>query len=277
MKLAVNYSPQAAELLRDELIDIDLFKCPDWNGLLAKARSVAPVYVHFPLVTGELKDADLARVETLLDATDTSYVNVHLNATSENFPGMAVNTRDPRDLQKVTDWLVNEVAYLTAYFGAERVIAENLIYRGYTLNILRPTVLPEVVSTVVRETGCGLLLDLSHARIAAHYLAVEDPNVELWDYLESLPLHHLKELHLTGILFFEERVRDHFGFTPSDWKAMRRAFEHIHSGSWATPETVAFEYGGIGEAFEWRSEKAVLHRDLTELRSMLRSSQPVAP
>ncbi len=276
MKLAVNYSPQAAELLQSGLIDIDLFKCPDWAGLLAEAGRVAPVYVHFPLTTGELRDADLDRVETLLNATDTPYVNVHLKATNQTFPNMALNTRDPHDIQQVTDWLITEVRRLTAHFGSERVIAENLIYRGHTLDTLRPAALPEVVSAVVRETGCGLLLDLSHARIAAHYLAVEEPGVALWDYLAAFPLHRLKELHLTGILFFEERVRDHFGFTPSDWKIVRRAFQHIRAGRWATPETVAFEYGGIGEIFEWRSETGVLQRDLNELRGLLDSSRPVA-
>ncbi|CAN5892090.1 hypothetical protein BH24DEI2_BH24DEI2_11390 [soil metagenome] len=88
-----------------------------------------------------------------------------------------------------------------------------------------------------------------------------------------MPLHRLKELHLTGILFCEERVRDHFGFTESDWTVMRRAFEHIRAGRWATPETVSFEYGGIGEIFEWRSEKAVLERDLTGLRALLESTE----
>ncbi len=272
MKLAVNYSPQAAELLRAGAVNVDLFKCPDWDGLIEEAGSVAPVYVHFPLVTGELQDADLARVETLLDKTDTPHVNVHLKATPKNFPDMKLDTRAPHDVQQVTDWLIKEVARLTGHFG-KRVIAENLIYRGHTLNTLRPAALPEVVSAVVAETGCGMLLDLSHARIAAHYLAVESSGVALWDYLEALPLHRLAELHLTGILFFEERVRDHFGFTGSDWKVMARAFEHIRTGRWATPETVAFEYGGVGAPFEWRSEKAVLKKDLTGLRKLLDSAE----
>ncbi|CAN5892055.1 hypothetical protein BH24DEI2_BH24DEI2_11380 [soil metagenome] len=162
MNLAVNYSPQAADLLRGGHIHVDLFKCPDWDDLLAEAQAVAPVYVHFPLVTGELQDADLARVETLLTKTDTPYVNVHLKATNLHFPNMKLNTRAPHDVQQVTDWLITEVGRLTTHFGEKRVIAENLIYRGYTLDTLRPAVLPEVVSAVVRETGCGMLLDLSH-------------------------------------------------------------------------------------------------------------------
>ena len=185
VKLAVNYSPQAAELLRDGFINIDLFKCPDWDDLIADARADAPVYVHFPLTTGELQDADLARVEHLLTETDTPYINVHLKATNKDFPNMALNSRDSHDIQQITDWFISEVGRLTTHFGAERIIAENLIYRGHTLNTLRPAVLPEVISAVIIETGCGLLLDLSHARIAAHYLAVEEPGMELWDYLSS--------------------------------------------------------------------------------------------
>ncbi|HLV36123.1 MAG TPA: hypothetical protein VKY59_13445, partial [Spirillospora sp.] len=53
MKFALNYSPQAAELLRAGDIDIDLFKCPDWPHLIEQARQQRPVYIHFPLVAGQ--------------------------------------------------------------------------------------------------------------------------------------------------------------------------------------------------------------------------------
>ena len=35
---------------------------------------------------------------------------------------------------------------------------------------MRPSVEPEVITRVVEESGCGLLLDISHARIVANYL-----------------------------------------------------------------------------------------------------------
>lgn len=52
MEFAVNYSLAAADLLREEQIQVDLFKCPAWPDLIAAAQEVHPVYVHFPLRVG---------------------------------------------------------------------------------------------------------------------------------------------------------------------------------------------------------------------------------
>ena len=269
MKLAVNYSPQAAELLQEAKIAFDLFKCPDWDGMIAEAQALKPLYVHFPLITGKLGEVDLERVERLLEQTQTPFVNVHLVATPKDLD-LPITTQEAAHVEQITDWLISEVSTLVKRFGAERVIAENVIYRGFGLDMLRPTVLPNVIRNVVETTGCGLLLDLSHARIAAHYLSVDAPGVELWDYLNGLPLARLKELHVTGVHFHSERLRDHLGFNPPDWQVAEKAFKFIHEGRWATPHTVALEYGGSGEGFAWRSEKAVLARDVPRLHALVK-------
>ena len=274
MKLAVNYSPQTADLLQTGEIALDLLKCPDWDDLIAEARVLKPLYVHFPLGTGKLDEVDLGRVERLLEQTQTPFVNVHLVATPGDLD-LPVTTQAPAHVEQVTDWLIREVTRLTERFGAERVIAENVIYRGFGLDVLRPVVVPGVIRTVVEVTGCGLLLDLSHARIAAHYLSVDEPGVELWDYLETLPLARLKELHVTGVHFHSERLRDHLGFSRWDWQVIEKAFEAISEGHWATPQVVAFEYGGIGPGFAWRSEQAVLARDVPRLYALVKDADPV--
>ena len=269
MKLAVNYSPQVAELLKTGEVALDLFKCPDWDDLIAEASALKPLYVHFPLVTGRLDEVDLGRVERLLEQTQTPFVNVHLFATPDDLD-LPVTTQAPAHVERVTDWLISEVTKLTERFGAERVIAENVIYRGFGEDIVRPVVLPSVIRNVIEATGCGLLLDLSHARIAAHYLSVDEPGIELWAYLSDFPLSRLKELHVTGVHFHTERVRDHLGFSAWDWQVIEKAFGAIREGRWATPQVVAFEYGGIGKDFEWRSEKAVLARDVPQLHTLVK-------
>jgi uncharacterized protein (UPF0276 family) len=52
---------------------------------------------------------------------------------------------------------------------------------------------PAFISSVVEETGCDFLLDLAHARVAAHYQG--EP---VRDYLERLPLGRLVEIHVSG-------------------------------------------------------------------------------
>ncbi len=52
MQFALNYSPQAADLVWAGQIDIDLFKCPPWTEMTAAAQAIRPVYVHFGLQAG---------------------------------------------------------------------------------------------------------------------------------------------------------------------------------------------------------------------------------
>ena len=274
MELAVNYSPQAAALLAEGRVQVERFKCPDWDDLIAEASARSPVYVHFPLHTGALETADLERVERLLERTGTPFVNVHRVATPTDLPEVPLASGRPEHLRRVADWLAEEVSRLTARFGAPRVIAENVIYRGFGGDTLRAAVLPEVVHRVCEETGCGLLLDLSHARISAHYLGVDAPGAGLWEYLGGFPRARLRELHLSGIHFQDERVRDHLSLTASDRAVMGRFFAALRRGEWREPETVALEYGGLGELFAWRSERGVLERDLAYLRALQRD-EPV--
>jgi len=80
MKLAVNYSPKASELVRSGEIQIDLFKCFDDARVAAKAQGELACYVHFALYAGrgEMGQVDWDRVKGLVESTSTPYVNMHL-------------------------------------------------------------------------------------------------------------------------------------------------------------------------------------------------------
>ena len=276
MDFAINYSPQAAELLKQGDINIDLFKCPDWSELIAEASALAPIYVHFPLVAGHpsLYKTDWGRVERLLEETSTPFVNIHLEVIADVYPDMAINTKDPHNGERLTERLIEDVRAVAERFGPERVVAENVIYRGHRRNVLRPCVQPHVIRTVLEETGCGLLLDLSHARISAHYLGVEEAGVTLETYLAALPLERLKELHLTGIHLHRDKLSDHLPLTDFDWDVTERAFERIHSGAWGEPRTVAFEYGGVGSNFAWRSRREVIAEQVPRLYRLAHAKTP---
>ncbi len=265
-KLAVNYSPQAATLRLSGDLPIDLYKCPDWPDLIGEATGedrAQPVYVHFPLVAGDgsLENVDWPRVARLLDETHTPFVNLHLAPHAKTFQG------DPESAaarERVLGALRKEIEGVGARFGAERVILENVPYYGEEGDRLRLGVLPETVTGLVHDTGCGFLFDLSHARISAHYLGVDEK-----DYIAALPLDKLRELHITGVQMHEGRLRDHLPLTENDWEATAWAFAHIHRGAWARPGVVALEYGGIGPTFEWRSDKGVLAEQVPRLCTLV--------
>ncbi|OGO42157.1 MAG: hypothetical protein A2W36_05305 [Chloroflexi bacterium RBG_16_58_14] len=274
MELAINYSPAAAKLVKKKDLPIDRFKCPDWPWMVEEALRLKPVAVHFTLSagSGKLHETDWELVGRLMEQTGTPYVNMHIDPLQKDFPGIPLDTRDPAHVQLVTERLVQDVGAAFERFGADKMIAENVTYYGPDNpkisthdKTLRPGVLPEVIRTLLDETGCGLLLDIPHARIAAHYLGVNER-----EYFASLPVERIKEMHVTGLHTLENGyLQDHLAMLESDWPSLDWVLERIHSGEWATSWLLAFEYGGVGKKFEWRSDPQVIAAQVPQLAQRL--------
>jgi uncharacterized protein (UPF0276 family) len=274
MNLAINYSPAAAKLVGEANLPIDHFKCPDWPWMVDEASTLKPVAVHFTLnaSSGRLHKADWELVERLREQTGTPFINLHIDPLQKDFPGIPLDTTDPAHVSLVTNKLVQDVGAVVERFGAENVIAENVTYYGpdspqiaMADKTLRPGVLPEVIHQVLDETGCGLLLDIPHARIAAHYLGMDEQ-----EYLQSLPVERIKEMHVTGLHVLENGyLQDHLPMLDSDWPSLDWVLERIRSGEWASPWMLAFEYGGVGKKFEWRSDPQVIATQVPQLAQRL--------
>lgn len=273
MEFAINYSPQAAALVEAGTIHIDRFKCPDWPDLIAEARQIAPVYVHFALTAGGgLANIDWAFIEQMLADTDTPYVNLHLAPSAADFPKFY----DPLFLteaqrEEVIARMIADVTLFTTRFGPSRVVVENIPYRGQgdevkkKKRILRPCVEPDVFTRVLDATGARLLFDLSHARITADTLGL-DPAT----YIEAFPLARLKELHITGIQMIDGVPNDHMHFTDEDWRWFEWFMARIHAGRIAEPTIVAFEYGGVTPKFDWRSRTDVIESHVPRMLAEMR-------
>lgn len=263
MQFALNYSPQAASLLDAGALDIDRFKCPDWPDLIAAARAYRPVYVHFELRTDRrhLTAETLDAAARWRDETSTPYINAHIIPARGSFLDMPVDTADPGDERAVFECLLDGAAALVERFGAEHVIIENVPYYGRAGETPRPAVLPDTIRRVVEETGCGFLLDISHARLAARHLGMDEAA-----YLGQMPGERLREIHVTGIGRDPDgRVCDHLALTGEDWRWVGRVLDRVRAGEWAAPWAMAFEYGGIGPLFEWRSERDVIAAQVPRL------------
>jgi uncharacterized protein (UPF0276 family) len=253
--LAINYSPQAAQLMTESLIDFHYFKCPDWPDKVADALKLKPVAVHFTLIAGNdsLVKMDWTPVESLLSITGTPYVNLHLGAEPKNFPTISIEETDTQVIQPVVARMLQDVMVAVKHFGAERVIIENVPYRASGGDFLRACVEPDVINHIVEETGCGLLLDISHARITAHHM-----NIDELAYMQVLPVHRLKELHFTGVHTIDGKLQDHLSILPQDWLVLDWALANIQQGVWPYPWLVSYEYGGLGKWFEKRSDIKVI-------------------
>jgi uncharacterized protein (UPF0276 family) len=164
----------------------------------------------------------------------------------------------------VLERMLADVSLLVERFGAERVIVENVPYRALQGETLQPAVMPQAIQEIIRMTGCGLLLDISHARIAAHHLGMDAR-----DYMDQLPMERLCELHFTGLHTINGRLIDHLGVQESDWPVLAWALQRIRAGEWGRPWMLAFEYGGVGTKFAWRSDAQVISQQAPRLRQLI--------
>ena len=281
MNLAVNYSPETLELYEQKKVDLDLVKLPAWPDLVAQCSGRYPAYVHFPLSVGTgmgpqdngaKQPALWTKLEPLLEETSTQFINLHLNFSKRIYTNIPMESVEDQYVDRLTQNAVDDVQEAVEYWGADRVIIEN--DHDGSGNTLRITLLPKVYQRICEQTGCGFLLDLSHARMAARRIGMDEKK-----YIELLPLERLRELHITGLANLNEadlsrmqdrgakdkqvkklrgRLIDHMPMRLEDWSFFGWAMDQINIRSWAAPETVAFEYGGIGPFFGTFTDRTIL-------------------
>jgi uncharacterized protein (UPF0276 family) len=295
VQFALNYSRKAAALLRAGEIRIDLFKCPAWPDLVAESQALCATYVHFPLRVGAgdgdalneetKRRAEWRQVENLLKRTGTPFINLHLAPEPHEHPGIPIDATGPQHVERICDALVRDVEAVVTRFGAERVMVENCHPSIGT--ILHAACLPEVIGRVVSETGCGLLLDLSHARLAAGAFALD-----AHAYIEALPVGRINEVHVTGLQRLDERwlsvvraagvddavlgpyaghMMDHLPMTAPDWEFLQWALAQISVGTWRIPWVITCEYGGVGGAWEAVTFTDVLRSQVPHMYNMVHS------
>lgn len=268
MKLAVNYSREAAGLVAAGKIPLDRFKSPDWPDLVAEASRYKPVAVHFDLEagSGRLNETDWEQVAQLREATGTPYVNLHLAARSADYPDFPIHTIQPEHRKAILAGMLKDVQAAAERFGADQIIVENAPFHKADDRLLQPCVEPDIIHRVVTETGAGLLLDISHARIAAHSIGMPER-----EYMQALPVERVRELHFTGLHRLNGRLSDHLPILETDWPVLRWVLEQVEAGKWGQPWMLAFEYGGVGEKFESRSDPAVMAEQIPRLYGMVHS------
>ena len=263
MKFAVNYSAPLRQLLKEEAVRVDLIKCPDWEGMINEAEQLGTVTLHYDLKAGlgRTHQVDFERIKVLKDRTFTPHVNTHL-VTPANF-----DRDDCQALEKINQLWREEIGLMVSHLGQESVALEQFPYTEATPNIL-PAADSSIFSWVIHDTGCMLLLDLAHAKITAETLSI---NVK--DYIQQLPLDRLVELHVTGVKSHSGILTDHFQMMPEDWALFEWALSEIRAGNWRQPEVVAFEYGGVGDVFVWRTDYDFLKSQIPILYEMVHGGQ----
>lgn len=266
MKLAINYSEAAESLMIKGGIKIDLFKCPDWPWLVKRASKILPVMVHFNLQLGNGKVdlIDWQTVDLLYLNTHTLYINLHMEPEKKDHPEIPPDSWDPIHQEKIFNLIMGEIQPLIKRYSSENIIIENTIYRVSAGKVLRVGVLPSVISKVCNEINCSLLLDISHARISARSLGMDEK-----EYISNLPVNRLKEIHFTGLHNIDGKWTDHLPILEEDWPILEWVLAEIKDGNFSKPWLLVYEYGGVGDKFIDRSDPEVIATHIPRLYEMV--------
>jgi len=261
MKLAVNYSNPLIRLLKRKAVQVDLIKCPDWEGMLKEVQPYGPITIHYDLEVGlgNTLNADFSRIINYKNITQTPHVNTHL-VTPRYF-----DPNSEEELRKINHLWREEIQLMIDHLGTDEVALEHYPYTSANIHI-RPAVDSKVFNQVIQDTGCMFLLDLAHARITADTLGMD-----VKDYINKLPIDRLVEMHITGIKPYGGVLTDHFELDHEDWSVLAWSLDQIRMGHWRKPRIIAFEYGGVGETFVWRTSEIVLSSQVPKLFDMVHS------
>jgi len=92
-----------------------------------------------------------------------------------------------------------------------------------------------------------------------------------YTFISEFPVRRLREIHITGLGMHDGEIHDHLEMTDRDWQQFEWALAKIRLGDWLMPNIIAFEYGGTGAPFTWRSESRVLLDQVPRLNQLIRN------
>ncbi len=110
---------------------------------------------------------------------------------------------------------------------------------------------PAVITRILDETGCPILLDLAHARISA-----QARTMPVEAYLLEMPLKRVVQVHLAGVTEQAGRLIDtHQSLQEEDYVLLEWVLPRIQ------PQWVTLEY--------WREDAQALKEQLTRIRTII--------
>jgi uncharacterized protein (UPF0276 family) len=109
---------------------------------------------------------------------------------------------------------------------------------------------PGLINEILVKTDCKMLLDLAHARVAA-----SSRKMDVYDYLELLPLERVVQIHISG-------PRTHNGY-------LRDAHEPLQAVDYAVLEWVLARTEPRVLTLEYFKERRPLREQILRLRNML--------
>ena len=256
IQLAADLSDPLLELIRHNRVLVDAVEVGPWFTVqqiyqYRRMLPELPFYFH----GGDLIErvgfipGTVSKVSAYLRCTSSPWISMHLTMW---LPGMIwLMRRGWRmplpNIERATRRLIWQVTHLSRSIQAP-VILENILplpFDGYDFEARA-----ERITQVIDETGCGLLLDIGHARVSAATLGMD-----MYDYMNDLPLNHVAQVHVSSPRMRDGRLVDaHEPLQDLDYALLDFVLRR------AQPRVVTLEY---------IRERSALYDQLVRLRDII--------
>jgi uncharacterized protein (UPF0276 family) len=262
MKIGCNYSKQLLELIEEDEVSIDYIKIGDFGPF---KQSIDEAFLIKPLLIHGFGFYEHAGMKMNIDI-DWDIMNERLIKYESPHLGLhfSLYKKDMNIYEDENKTISRMVATLKIWSNNIEIplLIENIDYCPYYTNRLSSLKLvskPEVITQVCEEVGIDLLLDIAHAKVSAYHL-----NQNIYDYIDSLPLHKVKEIHITGTEMKQDIgiIDSHLQLVDEDYKILNYVL------SKSNPQILTLEYGWPGEEYAFRTKKEMIKLQLNKLKQL---------
>ena len=244
MKLSVNHSSALVHLLIEGALSIDAIEMVDKvsPAEIAFARQSLPALeTHYHQGRMLFNNKGYNHLANYLQlCPDSPFISIHLAPLPAyiTFPALKWSVYLPEaNRDRSVQRFIQQVKNAQKMFSLP-IILENM-------PVLHPSKYffesdPQVISEVLKETGCDMLLDLAHARISA-----EARHLSPEDYLASLPLENVVQVHLAGTRRVNGLLTDaHDTLEEADYRLLGWTLQRCQP-KWLTLEYFREERGAV--------------------------------
>jgi len=269
IKIGCNWSAELLDLIRGGQVDVDYIKSwasEEFEKQIETLRALRPILLHGLGYSEYLGMAsfdviDFQRANRLIAQCGSPHYGAHLAMNRNDMPS---NMSD----EDIYNYFSERIQIFKKNICVPLLLENSpdfppevqaLIIKNNDPYFIAYTE-PEKVNKLLFDNDVYLLLDLTHAQITCLY-----KKWDIHDYLQSMPLRRVKEIHVNGLGHKEEFPYDpHRAMNDEDYELLDWVLGYCE------PEIVTLEYNGIkSEPRETVAEN--LYRQLKKLNTICQS------
>ena len=238
MKIGCNWSLALADLIVNNKVNIDYIKTGlygDNENQIERMRQFKPILLHglgYFERSGmvDVGIVDFQKANKLLAYCDCPHYGLHLGITNDDIQSSMCDNDIHTHMSRQIQIFKKSLSVPLLLENVPDCPNDRRIFNHY------PYVEPEKINKLLHDNDVGLLLDLTHAKITCQYR-----NWDIYDYLQSLSLDHIKEIHVNGSGYDEDGYPDdpHLAMSDEDYELLEWIL------GLAKPEIITLEYIGV--------------------------------